>query len=95
MTYYVLSGDQNGTLAIKCIEEIDNHNGTFSYRQESGIILRCTPNGVFEDKPDAPPASAGGPWESYLKTTDGKAIVAERDNNGHTVSYAFPLLQVK
>lgn len=76
--------------ALKC-EEIDNGNGTVSLKivgvPDDRNLLCKTPGGAWETRPLS---SAGGPWESFHKATNGM-LVADRES----VHFIIPCAEVK
>lgn len=75
--------------AEKC-EEIDNGNGTYSYRKVSnGKIFCVTDTGAIEERPED---AAGGAFESFTKTPG--ALVADRPFNGKQLAYLLPYAEV-
>lgn len=82
---------RKANLAAEVCEEIDNGNGTFSYRQvRNGLIF------VVDDLGNI---TAGGepgqPYQSFFKTS--AALVADRTNpgTGVRVGYLLPYAEVK
>jgi len=75
-------------LQAEVCEEIDNGNGTTSYRKPNGKIFCITPDGNVEER-DSP----GGPWESFKRV--GASLVAERDSDRGKVAYLRPCVEVK
>jgi hypothetical protein len=78
---------QPNLAAEKC-EEIDNGNGTKSYRKTSnGKIFCVTDEGAIEER-DAP----GGPFESFHRTAT--VLVADRNWRGKQTAFLLPYVEV-
>jgi len=79
---------KNNLAAEKC-EQIDNGNGTFSYRKVSNGKVFCVTNtGDIEERDDP-----GGPWESFYRTSN--ALVADREWEGEQTAFLLPYAEVK
>lgn len=79
---------QPNLAAEKC-EEIDNGNGTFSYRKVStGKIFCVTDTGAIEERNDP-----GGPFESFYRTAS--CLVADRPWGGKQQAYLLPYAETK
>lgn len=70
-------------------EEVDNGNGTVSFKKPNGKFLCVTPGGQVEER-DTP----GGVWESFTYGKNRASLVAEREGpDGSPVVYVLPIAE--
>ena len=69
-------------------DSVDNGNGTISIKKPNGKYVCLTPQKTWEER-DSP----GGPWESFVRCSNG--LYANRDWDGKLASYIIPFVETK